>query len=88
MNSALTVPEVLSEEQLIDQYLTQLAQLSPDGRLEVLARLARTLKSEAPAQKSILAFAGAWADMPGTDEEIMTGIRAARAFSRPEISLD
>lgn len=88
MNTTVAAPEVFSEEQLIDQYLVQLVQLSPNGRLDLMARLAQTLKSAAPARKSILAFAGAWADMPGTDAEIMTGIRAARAFSRPEISLD
>ena len=78
-----------SEEALIEEYVAQLAQLSPNGRLELIARLSQTLKSTgAPAQKSILDFAGAWATMPGTDEEIMTRIRAARTFSRPEISLD
>lgn len=42
---------------------------------------------EAPA-KSMLDFAGAWADMPGTDEEIITSIRNARVSTRSEVSLD
>ena len=88
MNTTAVAPETVSEAQLIEQYLSQLSQLSPDGRLELLARLARTLQSAATAPRSILDFAGAWAAMPGTDEEIMTNIRAARTFSRLDISLD
>ena len=86
--SASAAPEAVSEEQLISRYVAELAQLSPNGRLELMARLAQTLKSAATAQKSILDFAGAWAAMPGTDEEIIADIRNARHFSRPEISLD
>lgn len=92
MNAVLTsVAEApaVSEAALIDEYVTRLTQLSPDGRLELIARLSQTLKSAgAPVRKSILDFAGAWATMPGTDEEILTSIREARTFSRPEISLD
>ena len=88
MNAAAAAPEAVSEDQLIEQYMAQLAQLSPNGRLELMARLAQTLKSAATNRKSILDFTGAWAAMPGTDEELMADIRNARHFSRPEISLD
>lgn len=88
MNATAAATEAVSEDQLIDQYLAQLTQLSPNGRLELMARLARTLQNTQLVRKSILDFAGAWAAMPGTDEEIIAGIRNARNFSRPEISLD
>lgn len=96
MNPAAAPPAV-SEETLVDQYLAQLAQLSPNARLELIARLSQTLKIAglapthpvAPAPKTtLLDFAGAWAEMPGSDEEIMASVRNARSFTRPEISLD
>lgn len=95
MNAAAPTP-ALSEETLVAQYLTQLARLSPDARLELAARLLQTLKSGAPTgepapdlpKKTLLDFVGDWAAMPGTDEEIMASIRGARVSTRPEVSLD
>lgn len=94
MNAAAPAP-TLSEEALVAQYLTQLARLSPDARLELAARLLQTLKSGPPAapaptppKKTLLDFIGGWADMPGTDEEIMASIRGGRVSTRPEVSLD
>lgn len=49
----------------------------------------RTEAAEAaPPRPPTLNFAGTWADMPGTDEEIMESIRGARHFSRSPVYFD
>lgn len=81
----------------MEERIAELLQLSPDKRLEIITLLAQSLKNAAAptpgqevgaAPKNLLDFAGAWTDMSGTDEEIITQIRAARTFTRPEILLD
>ncbi len=77
----------------LEEALSSVLKLSPADRLEVIARLAQSLQAAEAAvptvapTASMLDFVGAWADMPGTDEEIMATIRQGRTFTRPEVSL-
>lgn len=98
MNATTEAPAVptAAPGSSLEELLAELLHLSADEKLEVIARLAQSLQAaaalqpivKAPAKASILDFAGAWADMPGTDEEITASIRSARVFTRPEVSLD
>lgn len=88
MNPVADVSTVRAAAAALEELMPQLLQLSADARLEVIARLSQSLKSTPSVKKSLLDFAGAWSEMPGTDEEIMAGIRDARHFTRPDISLD
>lgn len=86
------MPAVLApaEETVLTRVLPELVQLSPAARLEAISQLVESMRAEpevAP-RKTLLDFAGAWADMPGTDEEIIESIRGARHFSRPPVSFD
>ena len=91
MNAAATpavlAPETASEEQLISRYVAELAQLSPNGRLELLARLAQTLKSGAALEPVVSspAFVGAWATDPEADK-MEAAILTSRHFTaKPEL---
>lgn len=87
MNATATAPEAVSEDQLIDQYLAQLTQLSPNGRLELMARLARTLQSAkvTEAAAPLPGFVGAWATDPEADK-MEAAILASRHFeAKPEL---
>ena len=87
MNAAAAAAETVSEDQLIDQYLAQLMQLSPNGRLELMARLAQTLKSETlvDSMAALPAFVGAWATDPEADK-MEAAILASRHFmAKPEL---
>ncbi|MET4075134.1 hypothetical protein [Hymenobacter sp. UYCo722] len=85
--AAAATPEAVSEDQLIDQYLAQLTQLSPNGRLELMARLAQTLKSAKVAESAaaLTDFVGTWA----TDLEagkMEAAILTSRHFeAKPEL---
>ena len=72
----------------LDALLAPLLHRPPAERLEAIARLAQSLQPAAPVMGTILDFAGAWADMPGTDEYIIAAVQAARNSTRPEVSLD
>lgn len=93
MNAVLTsVTEApaASEEALIDEYVTQLTQLSPNGRLELIARLSQTLKSMATTESAsritaLPAFVGAWAADPEADK-MEAAILDSRYFeAKPEL---
>lgn len=80
------------EQALIDQYLTELVQLSPNARLELIARLSLTLKSKLPTAESVPVstllpdFVGAWADDVEADK-MEAAIRSSRHFSaKPELA--
>lgn len=96
MNAVFEAPAlaVAAPSRSIDELVAELLYLSPDKKLEIITRLAQSLQGAsaatvaAAAPASLLDFIGAWADMPGTDAEIMADIRSARTFTRPEISLD
>lgn len=79
-----------AEETVLTRILPELVRLSPAARLEAIQQLITSMQMEAatPPRKTLLDFAGAWADMPGSAEEIIADIRSARNFTRPEISLD
>ena len=91
MNAVSEAPALASAAppRAVEELVPELLALSPAERVEIITRLAQSLQSAAatPPRASILDFAGSWADMPGTDEEIMADLRAARNFTRPEISL-
>ena len=80
-------PETVSEDQLIDQYLAQLTQLSPNGRLELLARLAQTLKSGAAPEPvvSLPTFVGAWATDPEADKMEAAILTSRHFMVKPEL---
>ena len=85
--SASAAPEAVSEEQLISRYVAELAQLSPNGRLELLARLAQTLKSGEAVipTASLPSFVGAWATDPEADK-MEAAILTSRHFTaKPEL---
>lgn len=89
---------VLSENELLDRYVTELTKLSHDARLELIARLSQTLKSIVPEtitpnpapepRKTLLDFAGIWANDPDAAEKMIADIHSSRTFTRPEISFE
>ena len=92
MNAVSEAPALASAAppRSVEELLAELLSRSPAERVEIITRLAQSLQGATATspQPSILDFAGSWADMPGTDEEIIAGIHEARNFTRPEISLN
>lgn len=86
------MPAVLApaEETILTRLLPELVRLSPAARLEAISQLVDSMRAEAEAvpRKTLLDFAGAWADDGQTTEELIDSIRNARYFNRPDISLD
>ena len=93
MNPVADIPNVSVVAPALEELMPQLLRLSANARLEVITRLSQSLQSiptsesVPPAKPTMLDFAGAWATMPGTDEEIIATVRNARNFTRPEIAL-
>ena len=86
------MPAVLApaEETILTRLQPELVRLSPAARLEGISQLVESMRAEAEAvpRKTLLDFAGAWADDGQTTEELIDSIRNARYFNRPDISLD
>ncbi len=79
------------EKNVLIRLLPELVRLSPAARIEAIHQLVDSMQASPPAtppRQNLLNFAGAWDSIPQSAEELMQEIREARAFNRPEISLD
>jgi len=68
---------------LIDSYFTLLKSLSPDNKLELIARLSKSMKTTERNEKEISldALYGSW-ESDQTADELVAEIKAARNFTR------
>lgn len=67
---------------LIDSYLGLLSNLSPDSKLELIAKLSETLKgSKKPTEKSVKDLYGAFVSKKSADE-IIAELKDSRNFTR------
>jgi predicted metal-binding transcription factor (methanogenesis marker protein 9) len=67
---------------LIDSYLGLLSNLSPDSKLELIAKLSETLKgSKKPTEKSVKDLYGAFVSEKSADE-IIAELKDSRNFTR------
>jgi len=68
---------------LIDSYFTLLKSLSPDNKLELIARLSKSMKTTKKKEKEISldALYGSW-ESDQTADELVAEIKAARNFTR------
>jgi hypothetical protein len=68
---------------LIDHYLSILENLSVDSKLELIARLSKSMKSSEKTKKevSLSSLYGSWESEQSADE-IISEIKSARNFNR------
>ncbi|MFY8187745.1 MAG: hypothetical protein ACOVLC_07280 [Flavobacterium sp.] len=68
---------------LIDHYLSILENLSVDSKLELIARLSKSMKSSKKTKKevSLSSLYGSWESEQSADE-IISEIKSARNFNR------
>ncbi|MFC1226551.1 hypothetical protein ACFE6N_22290 [Pedobacter sp. BG31] len=68
---------------LIDSYFTLLKSLSPDNKLELIARLSKSMKTTKKKEKEISldALYGSW-ESDQTADELVAELKAARNFTR------
>ncbi|RYM34158.1 hypothetical protein ERX46_09375 [Brumimicrobium glaciale] len=73
---------------LIDNYFSLLENLSSDNKLEIIARLSKSLKSSKKAKKevSLNSLYGSWVSDKSADE-ITTELKDAKNFNRERESL-
>lgn len=76
------------DTKLIDSYFTLLKSLSPDNKLELIARLSESMKTTERKEKEISldALYGSWAS-DQTAYELIAELKAARNFSRKRLAL-
>lgn len=74
-----------AEEDALVRYLEELSHLSEAARLELISRLAQSLRADpikdAPASR--IQLSGTWADNGESAEELAAQIRRARHLIRP-----
>lgn len=67
---------------ILQGYLSLLESLSPDGKLEIIARLSDSLKtSKQPKERSLKSLYGAFKSSKSADK-IVEEIRSSRTFKR------
>ena len=67
---------------LIDSYFTLLKSLSPNSKLELIARLSKSMKTtKKPKEVSLSSLYGAWASEQSA-EELVQELKNARNFNR------
>ncbi|MFF5381117.1 hypothetical protein [Pedobacter suwonensis] len=68
---------------LIDSYFTLLKSLSPDNKLELIARLSKSMKTTERKEKEISldVLYGSW-ESDQTADELVAELKAARNFTR------
>ncbi|WP_293741229.1 hypothetical protein [uncultured Pedobacter sp.] len=68
---------------LIDSYFTLLKSLSPDNKLELIARLSKSMKTTERKEKEISldALYGSW-ESDQTVDELVAELKSARNFTR------
>ncbi|MFC1225860.1 hypothetical protein ACFE6N_18805 [Pedobacter sp. BG31] len=73
---------------IIDSYFTLLKSLSPDNKLELIARISESMKTTAKNEKEISldALYGSW-ESDQTDDELVAELKAARNFARKRVAL-
>ncbi len=73
---------------LVDSYFMLLKNLSPNNKLELIARLSKSLKTTSSRKEdtSWEALFGSW-ELDQTAEEFMTELKKDRNFSRKSIDL-
>lgn len=93
MNATTEVPAVptAAPGSSLEELLAELLPLSADKKLEVIARLAQSLKSAFPPQAAadqqpaLPAFVGAWANDPEANEMEQAIISIRHPVSEPEL---
>jgi hypothetical protein len=72
---------------LVDSYYTLLRSLSPNNKLELIARLSKSMKTtKAQKDASWEALFGSW-ELDRTADEFVTELKTDRNFSRKHIDL-
>lgn len=67
---------------IINSYVDFLQTLNPDARLDIISRLAQSLKSEIKPKENLFAkSSGAWSGSESADE-LVKGIVDSRKFNR------
>ncbi len=68
---------------LVDNYFSLLKNLSPDNKLELIARLSTSLQSSKKAKKeiSLSSLYGSWVSEQSADE-LISELKNARSFNR------
>lgn len=68
---------------LVDSYYTLLKSLSPNNKLELIARLSKSMKTTKKKEKevSLESLYGSW-ESDQTADELVAELKAARNFSR------
>ena len=68
---------------LIDSYYTLLKSLSPNNKLELIARLSKSMKTTKKREKevSLESLYGSW-ESDQTADELIAALKAARHFTR------
>ena len=67
---------------LIDSYFTLLKSLSPDNKLELIARLSKSMKTTKKAKKaSLKSLYGSWVSEQSADQ-LVDELKQARTFNR------
>ncbi|NGM60913.1 hypothetical protein G5B30_03170 [Sphingobacterium sp. SGG-5] len=68
---------------LIDSYYTLLKSLSPNNKLELIARLSKSMKTSKKREKevSLESLYGSW-ESDQTADELIAELKAARNFTR------
>ncbi|MDO5522875.1 MAG: hypothetical protein Q4G48_02390 [Bacteroidia bacterium] len=64
-----------------ESYFKTLRNLSPDVKLELIAKLSKSIKKDLGQPKSVYDFSGKW-DSKETAEEIIEDLRKDRVFNR------
>ena len=70
-----------------DTYWDIIKHLSPDAKLDLIAKLTKSLKKSSTKRISAKKYYGIWGDDGMTDEEFVDELKSLRSFNRNVIEL-
>jgi len=81
------ITTTINSRSTVDSYWNIIKHLSPDAKLDLIAKLTKSLKKTTRKRVSAKKHYGVWGDDGMTDEEFVDELNSLRSFNREIIEL-